>query len=118
MSRPPFQIALTGDFLNERGEVAYGDIRLGLLDEAPGVSYRFLKAHAPRAGDPGFWSRLYSLEISPDQIQDVDGLVVLRPWVKAHAFEAGAERLVVIGRSGAGYDKIDLDACTRNDVAV
>jgi phosphoglycerate dehydrogenase-like enzyme len=38
--------------------------------------------------------------------------------VKASSFSAGAENLVVIGRAGAGYDKIDLEACTANDVAV
>ncbi len=30
----------------------------------------------------------------------------------------GAERLVAIGRAGIGYDKIDLGACTANDVVV
>ena len=33
-------------------------------------------------------------------------------------FADGAGDLCVIGRSGAGYDKIDLDACTKNGVAV
>ena len=67
---------------------------------------------------PGYWSRLYSLEITPDHIQEIDGLVVLRPWVKRSTFARGAGDLVVIGRSGAGYDKIDLRACTEHDVAV
>jgi len=113
-----FQLALTGDFLNEAGEVAYGDIRLSMLDAAPGISYRFLREQAPSADSEGYWSRLYSLQVNASQIQDIDGLVVLRPWVKRDVFSQGAERLVVIGRSGAGYDKIDLDACTENDVAV
>jgi phosphoglycerate dehydrogenase-like enzyme len=43
---------------------------------------------------------------------------VLRPWIRAEAFAEGAEDLVVIGRCGAGYDKIDIDACTANDVLV
>src|SRR5207244_11796214 len=30
----------------------------------------------------------------------------------------GADELVVIGRSGAGYDKIDVGACTDHDVAL
>src|SRR2546426_346321 len=29
-----------------------------------------------------------------------------------------AEHLIVIGRSGAGYDKIDVDACTAHDIAL
>jgi phosphoglycerate dehydrogenase-like enzyme len=48
----------------------------------------------------------------------VDGLIVLRPWVRKSTFAAGATDLFVIGRSGAGYDKIDLDACTENGVAL
>jgi phosphoglycerate dehydrogenase-like enzyme len=114
----PFQIALTGDFLDERGEVAYGDIRLPLLDASPEVSYHFLRDQAPVANDPDYWPRLYSLSVTAEEIRDVDGLIVLRPWVKREAFTQGAERLVVVGRSGAGYDKIDLAACTENDVAV
>ncbi len=43
---------------------------------------------------------------------------MLRPWVTASTFAAGALDLVVIGRSGAGYDKIDLAACTEHGVAV
>ena len=43
---------------------------------------------------------------------------MLRPWIKRSVFAQGAENLVVIGRSGAGYDKIDIAACTDNDVAV
>src|SRR5262249_12252361 len=65
-----------------------------------------------------YWSLLYSLEVTPALIRDVDGLGVLRPWVKRSTFAAGAEDLVVIGRSGAGYDKIDLAACTEHGVAV
>ena len=63
-------------------------------------------------------TRLYSLEVRPEHIRQVDGLVVLRPWVKKSTFAAGAGDLFVIGRSGAGYDKIDLAACTENGVAV
>src|SRR5262249_47850536 len=33
-------------------------------------------------------------------------------------FAGGAGDLVVIGRSGAGYDKIDVEACTAQDVAL
>jgi phosphoglycerate dehydrogenase-like enzyme len=115
---PPFRIALTGDFLDDRGAVAYGDIGLRRLDAEPGVRYRFLHDQAPAAGGEGYWSRQYSLEIQPDHIAEIDGLIVLRPWVKRSAFARGAGDLVVIGRSGAGYDKVDLAACTEHGVAV
>ncbi len=113
-----FRIALTGDFLNDEGQSAYGDIHLGLLDQAPFVRYHFLTDQAPRPGDAAYWERFYSMEVQPEHIGDVDGLVVLRPWVKRSTFARGAGDLVVIGRSGAGYDKIDVAACTENDVAL
>lgn len=113
-----FRIAMTGDFLDASGAVAYGDIGLGLLQGHPEVRWHFVTGLAPRPGDAGYWSRLYSLEVAPEHIRDVDGLVVLRPWVKPSTFADGAGELVVIGRSGAGYDKIDLAACTEHGVAV
>jgi phosphoglycerate dehydrogenase-like enzyme len=113
-----FRVALTGDFLGESGSVAYDDIGLGRLESRPYVRRHFVTDLAPRPEDRAYWSRLYSLEVAPDHIRDVDGLVVLRPWVKRSTFASGAEHLVVIGRSGAGYDKIDLAACTEHGVAV
>ena len=113
-----FRVALTGDFLDETGAVAYGNVGLDRLASQPYIRPHFVTDLAPRPDDPGYWSRLYSLEITPDHIKEVDGLVVLRPWVKRSTFGSGAEDLVVIGRSGAGYDKIDLAACTEHGVAV
>jgi phosphoglycerate dehydrogenase-like enzyme len=113
-----FRVALTGDFLNEAGACAYGDAGLPLLEGKPHVRCRFLREHAPRAGDPSYWGRFYSLEVTPEQLADSDGLVVLRPAVRRSAFARGAADLVVIGRSGAGYDKVDVAACTENDVAL
>ncbi len=113
-----FRVALTGDFLNEAGESAYGDIGLSLLAKHPALQHHFLMEHAPRRNDPGYWERFYSLEVTPEQIAGVDGLVVLRPRVSRRTFARGAERLAVIGRSGAGYDKIDVQACTDHDVAL
>jgi len=115
---PNFCIALTGDFLNESGEVAYGDIGLSLLEARPYVRYAFLREHAPAKSDPSYWDRFYSLEVTQEQIAGIHGLVVLRPWIKRSTFARGAEDLVVIGRSGAGYDKLDVAACTENDVAL
>jgi phosphoglycerate dehydrogenase-like enzyme len=113
-----FHVALTGDFLTESGVSTYGDIGVGILESVPYVRHHFLMDLAPKSNDPTYWDRLYSLEITPEHIADVNGLIVLRPWVKPSTFAQGADNLVVIGRSGAGYDKIDLNACTENDVAV
>ena len=113
-----FHIAMTGDFLDETGAIAYGDAGLGWLEGHPEIRSHFVKDLAPTAGDADYWSRLYALEVRPEHIRDVDGLVVLRPWVKEGAFAEGARDLVAIGRSGAGYDKVDLAACTMHGVAV
>jgi phosphoglycerate dehydrogenase-like enzyme len=112
-----FQLAITGDFLDETGRPAYGDAGLDLLSSVPYLRYRYLHEQAPRPGDPDYYRRFYSLEVLPEQLQGVDGLVVLRPWLKRAAI-AAAKDLVVVGRSGAGYDKIDVAACTECSVAL
>jgi phosphoglycerate dehydrogenase-like enzyme len=115
---PTFQIAFTGDYLDETGRSAYGDPGIERLHAHPFIRCRFLPEHAPKPGDAGYWQRFYSLEVTAEQIAGVNGLVVLRPWVKRAAFARGADDLVVIGRSGAGYDKIDVNACTEHAVAL
>ncbi|MBI2827248.1 MAG: dehydrogenase [Planctomycetia bacterium] len=112
-----FRIAFTGDFLNEDGHSAYGPLELAALEAAPHIQFHFLERQAPRRGDATYWQRLYSMEVTPEDLRDVGGLVVLRPWVTRQAL-AAAHDLVVIGRSGAGYDKIDVEACTDHDVAL
>jgi phosphoglycerate dehydrogenase-like enzyme len=112
-----FRIAFTGDFLNEHKASAYGDLDLGPLERARHVSFHFLSGQTPNVRDLAYWERFYSLEVTPDDVRDIEGLVVLRPWVKRGAL-AGAENLVVIGRSGSGYDKIDVSACSEHDVAL
>jgi phosphoglycerate dehydrogenase-like enzyme len=115
---PAFRVALTGDFLGEDGAPAYGDAGLDALRAAPFVRCHFLTDQAPRPGDRAYWERFYSLAVRPEHIAGIDGLVVLRPWVTRDTFARGAGDLVVIGRSGAGYDKIDVAACTDHDVAL
>jgi phosphoglycerate dehydrogenase-like enzyme len=118
MAVKSFRVSLTGDFLDENGRSAYGDISLSLLESEPRIRYRFLTDLAPKRDDATYWERFYSLEIKPEHIADTDGLIVLRPWIKRSTFVHGAADLVVIGRSGAGYDKIDVQACTDHDVAL
>ena len=113
-----FQLAITGDSLNEHGVDACGGLPLNLLDSARHVEYRFLLDQAPQPGDREYWQQFYSMEVSPVHLADLDGLVVLRPWVKRQALEAARDRLVVIGRSGAGYDKVDVAGCTEFDIAL
>ncbi|MDE3067331.1 MAG: hypothetical protein KGJ60_07235, partial [Verrucomicrobiota bacterium] len=116
MSR--FRVFYTGDYLTERGEMAVPDMALDLYKIHPSIEYDFFRDQSPKPGEKNYWERLYSLEVQPQHIAKANGIVIFRPWVKASAFVAGAENLVVIGRAGVGYDKIDLEACTANDVAV
>lgn len=113
-----FQLRYTGDYLAPDGALAIPDIGLDLYAPHPSIKVDFLRRQSPQPGDASYQDRLYSLEIAAEDVAEADGIVIFRPWVKASAFAKGAERLTVIGRAGAGYDKIDLAACTANDVAV
>ncbi|HLJ10591.1 MAG TPA: NAD(P)-dependent oxidoreductase, partial [Planctomycetaceae bacterium] len=56
--------------------------------------------------------------VTARHLADLDGFVVLRPWMRREALQSAQSRLTVIGRSGAGYDKIDVEACTDCDIAL
>jgi phosphoglycerate dehydrogenase-like enzyme len=114
----PFRLFFTGDYLDESGAVSYGDIGLDQLHAAAYIETGFLLDQKPQPGQQAYWKDLYSLEIKPEHVARANGIVIFRPWVKASAFSGGAKNLVVLARAGAGYDKIDLGACTENDVAV
>ncbi len=113
-----FRIDFTGDHLDQNGNVAACDLGIDALEETGFIKTGFLLDQKPDPGDANYWERFYSLEITPDHVSRANGIVVCRPWVRESAFASGAENLVIIERAGAGYDKIDLDACTRNDVVV
>jgi phosphoglycerate dehydrogenase-like enzyme len=104
MIQERFRVAFTRDYLDADGEVAYGDIGLARLDDLPGIEHRFLSEYH----DP----------VIPEQIKDVDALSLIYPHVTRETFAEGARHLTVIGRCGAGYDRIDLKACTQAGVAV
>jgi phosphoglycerate dehydrogenase-like enzyme len=113
----PFRVSYTGDYLNEAGNPVIADLAFDLY-EGTAVTTDFLRRQSPQPGDTTYWDRLYSLEVTSADVKSTEGIVIFRPWVKASAFTEGADDLVVIGRAGAGYDKIDLAACTAADVAV
>jgi phosphoglycerate dehydrogenase-like enzyme len=118
-----FRLAISGDFLDEHGKDACGEFPLREFDAAAYLEYRFILEQAPRPGDAGYWRRFYSLEMTARDLRNadgtgIDGLILLRPWLKRSAIESAAETLVVVGRSGAGYDKVDVAACTAADVAL
>lgn len=96
-----FQVGISSLLLDARGELAFGDIGLGLLDADPLVQYRFFTPHTP--------------EVTPDQLAGFDGVVAA--WERyTSASLAGNPRLAVIGRFGVGYDTVDVEACNEADV--
>lgn len=115
---PEFRIRYTGDYLDTHGNISVGDIALDIYKVAPWISFEYLRHQQPQPNDANYWQRVYSLQIRPSDLCEANGIVIFRPWLKAESFAEGAENLVAIGRAGAGYDKIDIDACTENDVVV
>jgi phosphoglycerate dehydrogenase-like enzyme len=115
---PVFKVLYSGDYFDQNGDFVRPDIGLDLLANVPFIQTGSMTDQQPQPGDPTYWDRLYSLEVTPEHVASANGLIICRPWVKASAFSRGATNLVAIGRGGAGYDKIDLEACTANDVLV
>jgi phosphoglycerate dehydrogenase-like enzyme len=115
---PAFKVLYSGDYLNSSGQFVRPDMGLDLLQNVPFIQTGFMLDQAPQPNDPGYSDRLYSLEVTADHVAGANGLIICRPWVKPSAFSYGAANLVAIGRGGAGYDKIDVVACTANDVLV
>lgn len=100
MSRS-FRVGLTRDFLGADGRVAFGDIGLDLLDRAAGVEWQFLDEDTP--------------EIRSDQVRDYDALIVWAPRITEATLSAPCH-LAIVARCGVGYDKVDVEACTRHGV--
>ena len=96
-----FRVGITNDFLTSGGESAFGDIGLGMFDAESGLSHDFFSE--------------YHAEATPEQLENIDAVITLYPQFNDHNL-ARAERLTLIARFGVGYDMIDVDACTRNDV--
>jgi phosphoglycerate dehydrogenase-like enzyme len=113
-----FEVFYSGDYLDAAGKVAAGYWGEDMLKSAPHVRHGFLMDQSPVELGAAYNERLYRLQLEPHHVKAADGVVVIRPYVRRSCFAGGAQRLVVIGRAGVGTDKIDLAACTDNDVAV
>lgn len=112
-----FEIKFTGDLSTPDGQFT-SDFGVDLLQATPWIHTSFLRDQCPRENDPTYQDRLYAMEIQPHHVAAAELIVVCRPYVRAGAFAKGAANLVAIARAGIGYDKIDLAACTENDVVV
>ena len=97
----PFRIGLTADFYDAVGTPRYRDIGLDVLSSEPRIEVQRFAGH--RA------------EIEPEQLQGLQGVIVLTPRVTAQTL-AASEELLAVGRFGVGFDTVDVAACTAADV--
>lgn len=100
---PRFRIVLSGDFRDAQGRPAYRDIGLDVLHDVAGVEVGAFHEHLP--------------EITPEQLNDANGAIVLTPRVTAHSLSQ-SENLLALARFGVGYDSVDVAACTAADVVL
>ena len=96
-----FRVALTADFYHADGEPKFADLGLGVFDGRDDIRVKRLDEHRQ--------------ELTPDQLAECTGVIVLTPRVTASSL-MGCDDLLAIGRFGVGYDSVDVDACTRHDV--
>jgi len=96
-----FRIALTADFYDEAGKPKFADLGLSVFDGHDMIQVSKFDELRP--------------EIVSDQLSNSQGVIVLTPRVTTASL-AGCEDLLAIGRFGVGYDTVDVDACTANDV--
>lgn len=101
--KSPFRIALTADFYDEAGTPRYADFGLGTFEGHDHVVVSKFSEHRD--------------EITPDQLAGHHAALVLTPKVTANSL-AGCEDLLAISRFGVGYDSVDVEACTANNVLV
>ena len=97
-----FRIGITPDFdRNAKGLI--DPVLTEWLDGIPGITHGRLADVGPIA--------------TPAQLRDVDAVINLALRFGPESF-TGRDRLAVIARWGVGYEMIDVDACTANDVAL
>lgn len=99
----PFRVAITADAVRPDGTSIHGDLGLERLTEA-GVQWQVLPAYE----DP----------IPAQHLEGVDAVLSLGHIHFGEETLVAAPQLKLVARFGAGYDTIDLAACTRAGVLV
>ena len=95
------RISLTADFYHEDGLPKFEDFGLDMLGD---------QIHVTRFDE-------HRTEITPDQLIGCAGALVLTPKVTAASVSQSRD-LLAFGRFGVGYDTVDVEACTDQDVLV
>lgn len=97
-----FRIGVTRDVRRPDGKLAFAPFDLAAL-ETDGLEWSFLAEDAR--------------PLVPELLAGIDGLYHFSAPVTAASVE-GLDRLVLLARHGVGLDFIDVDACTRQGIAV
>ena len=97
-----FRVALSGDFRKENGEPVFPVFDTVPLVDAPGVEMEYLAAADP---------------LQASQLEDFDALILLGHRFMPESVPLSG-RLSVVARFGVGYDTVDVQTCTDNDIAV
>ena len=92
-----FDVAITADFYHADGQPKYNDFGLDVFEQSSQINHRPFTSHESK--------------IAPQQLQGVNGVLVLTPRVDIESL-ADAGELLIVSRFGVGYDSVDVDACT------
>lgn len=98
-----FRVGLSADFTRPDGQPAFPMFDLSPLDEAPGIDWAYVPVTEGR--------------IAAADMAGIDALILLAACFDADSFP-GDGKLKLIARFGVGYDTVDVEACTANDVAL
>lgn len=96
-----FHVGLTRDLSDGAGGFSWGNIAIETLSPLP---WKFLNNLGP-------------VMKAPD-LKGFDAIAFAGVGVDKYSFAAPEDSPLIIARLGVGYDNIDLDACTKNGVAL
>jgi phosphoglycerate dehydrogenase-like enzyme len=103
MATNQFRIGLSSAFTRTDGKPTFPSCDWSGLSGMAGVEMDEL----PRGAE----------ELTSSILEGYDAVVLMSEFVRADSFPANG-RLKVIARMGVGFDRIDVPACTENDVAL
>ena len=99
-----FRVGITRDILDSRGEAAFGQAALKILEDAPDLEWEYLSAIVR--------------ELTPDHAARYDAVYVNLARTPGAAVGRADCRLRVVARHGVGYDSVDVAAMTRAGIIV
>ena len=99
-----FRVGITRDILDSRGEAAFGQAALKILEDAPNLEWEYLP--------------VIVRELTPDHAARYDAVYVNLARTPGAAVGRADCRLRVVARHGVGYDSVDVPAMTRAGIVV